>query len=66
MRCFQVNVVVKAVFDGGAGGELSVRPETEDGSGHDMRGGVPDALQFGHFAAVVESLTFLHIYIAIS
>ncbi len=52
------DVVVKAVFHRRAGGELGVGPELDDGGGHDMGGGVADALQLGHFRAVVECLAF--------
>ncbi len=54
----QVHVVVKAVLDRRPGGELRVRPQAQNGGGHDVRGGMPDALQFGHLGAVVESFAF--------
>ena len=49
----QFDVVVKAVFHRRAGGKLGVGPEPDDGGGHDVGGGVPEALQIGHFLAVV-------------
>ena len=52
-------VVVKAGFDGRAVGELGVGPEAEDGGGHHVRARVADALQFGHFRAVIEGLAFV-------
>ena len=58
MRCGKFHVVIKAVFDRRPGGELGVGPQAEDGGGHDMRAGMPDALQLGHFRAVVESFAF--------
>ena len=44
----QFDVVVEAVLDRRAGGELRFRPEPEDGGGQDVGGGMADALQVGH------------------
>ncbi len=53
------DVVVKAVFHRRAGGELGVGPQAGDGGGHDVGGGVADALQLGHFLAVIQRFTFV-------
>ena len=54
----QFHVVIKSVFDRRAGGELGVGPEPQDGGGHDVGGGMPDAFQLGHLLAVVQCLAF--------
>ena len=46
----QIHVVVKPVLDRRPGGELGVRPEPQNGGGHDVRGGMADAFQLGHLA----------------
>ena len=42
---WQVKVVIKPAFDGWAVGELGVRPEPQDGGGHDVGAGMAEALQ---------------------
>jgi hypothetical protein len=54
----QIDIVVKSVFDGRTGGELGIRPESEDGCGHDMGARMADAFEFSHFVALVESFAF--------
>ncbi len=54
----EVHVVIEAVLDGRAGGELGFGPEAEDSGGHDVGAGVADALQFGHLGAFVEGFAF--------
>ena len=49
----KLDVVIKAVLDRRAGGELGVGPEAQDGGGEHVGAGMPDALQFGHLRAVV-------------
>ena len=44
----QLDVVVEAVLDRRAGGELRFRPEAQDGGGQDMGAGMADAFQLGH------------------
>src|SRR5262245_17287388 len=54
----EVYVIIKAVFDRWSRGELGIRPKTQDCCGHNVGTGVPDALKFGHFVAVIERLAF--------
>ena len=46
-------IVVEAVLNWRAVGELRVGPDAEDGGGHDVRGGVAHALEVGHLVAFV-------------
>ena len=55
----QIDVVVKAVLDRRPGGELRLRPDAQDGRREHMRGGVAEALQVGHLAALLEGLAFV-------
>ena len=60
----KLDIVIETVLDGRAGGELGVGPEPENGGGHDMGAGMAQALQVGHFLAVVQCLSFvIHIKI---
>ena len=45
---FQVDIVVEAVIDRGACGELGLGPDAEDGIGQHVGAGVPDGFEFGH------------------
>jgi hypothetical protein len=47
----QLHVIVKAVFHRWSGSELHIRPYPRDRSRHDVRTGVTQALQLGHFKA---------------
>jgi hypothetical protein len=49
----EFDVVVKAVLNRRAGGELGVRPEFGNGRGHDVRARVPDAFQLSHSGAFI-------------
>jgi hypothetical protein len=49
----QVHVVIETILDGRAAGELRVGPEAEDGGGQDMRAGVAESFQIGHFTFVI-------------
>ena len=42
-----------------AGGELGVGPEAQNGRSEHMGAGMADALQVGHFLAVVEGFAFV-------
>ena len=53
-----VEIIVEAVFNRRAVGELRVRPEAQDGGGHHVGGGVAEPLEVGHLGAFVESLAF--------
>jgi hypothetical protein len=55
-----VEVVVETVLDRRAVGELGVRPDAQDGGGHDVGAGVAEALQVGHLLAFVEGLAVVH------
>ncbi len=49
----QVDVVIEAVLDRRAGGELRFRPKSQDGGGENVRGGMADPLQFRHWRTLV-------------
>ncbi|MGC4014774.1 MAG: hypothetical protein QM755_09715 [Luteolibacter sp.] len=51
-------VVVETALDRRAVGELGVRPDAQDGGGHDVGAGVAQAFQIGHLLALFESLPF--------
>ena len=53
-------IVVEAIFDRRAVGELGVRPNAQDGGGHDVGAGMAEPLQVGHLLALVESLAVVH------
>ena len=54
----KLDIIIKAILDGRSGSKLRFRPKPQNGSCHDVRARMPDALQFGHFATVVQSLSF--------
>ena len=54
----EFHVVIKAVLDRRAGGELGIGPDAQDGRGEHVGAGMADALQFGHLRAVVEGFAF--------
>jgi len=51
-RAGQVKVVVKAVLDGRADGDLGLREALQDGLSHDVRRRVTDTVQFGILVAL--------------
>ena len=53
-------IIVEPGLDGRAVGELRVRPDAQDGGGHDVGAGVPEPLQVGHLLAFVEGLAVGH------
>ena len=55
----EFHVVVEAVLDWRAGGELGVGPEAQDGRGEHVGAGMAEALQFGHFLPVIEGFAVL-------
>jgi hypothetical protein len=54
----QVEVVVKPFISRRADIQERVRPNAEHRGSHDMRARVPQALQIGHPAALIESFAF--------
>ena len=55
----EFHVVIKAVLDRRAGGELGVGPEAENGRGEHVRAGMADALQLGHLLPVIGRFAFV-------
>ena len=59
----QFDVVIEAVLDRRAGGELRFRPDVQDGRRQDVRGGMAQPLDVGHLRALLESFAFVGHYI---
>ena len=51
----EFDIVIETVFDRRPGGELGIRPKTEDGGGHDMSTGMAHPLQVGHAVTLIQS-----------
>jgi len=50
----QLDIIVEAVIDRRAGGELRVGPQPGDGGGENAGAGMSDAFELGHLRALVE------------
>ena len=57
---FHVEVIVESVVSGRPIGELRVRPEAENGGGHEVGTGVAQPVQIGHLFAFFEGLAVVH------
>ncbi len=49
----QIDIVVKAVLHGRAGGELGLGPDAQDAGRQHVRGGMAQALEIGHLLALL-------------